>query len=304
MHGADWLPTLCAVAGISGACESVALDGVDQGGPLFRNSEAVRTEVFYGQGDNSPSRYAPYDTALRDGDGLKLFQGWGGLPANWSRAKNASCPGAAEMTDLLLPSSSSTSATLLYNVRQDPGEHVEVSQGHPEIVARLVARLNELRSSAVDVVGGGGHPDPKCPSYDKAQHTEPHVGAIWVLLRWDANRFKSTDGPASFREGCMIDVMSIDRMNHSCRPSVSAVRELEAFEEGAVKTGEGRFVARALRDLAVGDTLCLNYGPPELPDWALERRRQHLLENNGFVCQCPRCTAEDAEALDGGSLMG
>jgi len=172
MHGADWLPTFCSIAGISKACSRLPLDGVDQRGALFAGGDGPRREVLYGQHDDAPERATPYDTALRDAEGWKLVQDWGGKPDYWGNQSSPDYWGNKECLNL-------ADSVLLFNVETDPSEYCDVSAKHPEIVARLAARLAELRSSAVDVVGGGGHPDPSCPKYDPAQHQNQHVGEIW-----------------------------------------------------------------------------------------------------------------------------
>ena len=52
-------------------------------------------------------------------------------------------------------------------------------------------------------------------------------------------------------------------------------------------------IARAARDLAVGEELSINYGTRDLVEWPLEARRAYLLEKNGFLCQCLRCRTEE-----------
>lgn len=176
MHGADWLPTLCGVAGLTEHCRGLKLDGIDQTGPLFRGAAtAVRDEVFYGEHDDAEERSTPHDTALRDGAGWKFIKNWGGKPDVYSQRANHSG------TRPVLPAEGrgDGSAPLLYNVLQDPGEHHEVSKDHPDIVLRMASRIEALWSTAVDVVGGGGTPDPTCPKYNLSRHQESHVGAIW-----------------------------------------------------------------------------------------------------------------------------
>lgn len=41
-----------------------------------------------------------------------------------------------------------------------------------------------------------------------------------------------------------------------------------------------------------GEECSYNYGPKELLDWDLVKRRKYLSEKNGFVCRCERCRAE------------
>lgn len=67
---------------------------------------------------------------------------------------------------------------LLFNVLDDPEERNEISAQHPEIVARLSARIDELRATKVEVVGGGTHADTSCPAYVDADHVDPVAGKM------------------------------------------------------------------------------------------------------------------------------
>lgn len=241
MHAADWLPTFASIAGIASKATDLPLDGFDQRGPLLQGSKAVRTEVFYGQHDDAPETYPGYDTALRDGDGWKLFQGSGGRPSSWSQPVNATLDilssaaqcgakqagtcyptndldtlsgvsedeccaacqgnskcvgytyrlsrqdcyiksglGASKQDDDCSSASASPYAgpVLLFNVLDDPEERNEISAQHPDIVARLSARIDELRATKVEVVGGGTHRDTSCPAYVDSDHVDPRAGKM------------------------------------------------------------------------------------------------------------------------------
>lgn len=96
MHGVDWLPTICKVAGVMDCGSTgLALDGMEMTGPLFSNSSGGHAYVLYGQHDDAPDRYTPYDDAIRDAAGWKLIQGWGGKPSDWS----SSAPNMSHVTD-------------------------------------------------------------------------------------------------------------------------------------------------------------------------------------------------------------
>ena len=62
----------------------LALDGMEMTGPLFSNISEGHAFVLYGQHDDAPDRFNPYDDAIRDAAGWKLIQGWGGKPSDWS----------------------------------------------------------------------------------------------------------------------------------------------------------------------------------------------------------------------------
>eukprot|EP00933_Yihiella_yeosuensis_P041593 TRINITY_DN35998_c0_g1_i1.p1 TRINITY_DN35998_c0_g1~~TRINITY_DN35998_c0_g1_i1.p1 ORF type:complete len:548 (-),score=87.59 TRINITY_DN35998_c0_g1_i1:132-1775(-) len=181
MHGVDWLPTFCSIAGLQKQfCQphsGAALDGVDQSGPLFRGEADVRDEVYYGRHDDAPEKFSPFDGALRDGSGWKLVQNWGGQPDIWSKPTNVS-HSSHQQSDVQ-ETLQQHATPMLFNLADDPNEHTDVADQHPDVVARLSQRLLARRQTAVDVVGGGGHPDPNCSPYGANKHEEPHVGPIW-----------------------------------------------------------------------------------------------------------------------------
>lgn len=84
-HDIQRLPTFCAVAGISDCATSgPTLDGVDVSAVLFKNASGGHDYVLYGQHDDAPNSFKPFDDAIRDKAGWKLIQGTGGKPSSWS----------------------------------------------------------------------------------------------------------------------------------------------------------------------------------------------------------------------------
>ena len=65
------------------------------------------------------------------------------------------------------------------------------------------------------------------------------------------------------------------------------------FFPGSIVSDDGILTAKALRPIQPGERLTLCYGPKDLPSWPLQRRREYLLEKNGFVCCCALCVAEE-----------
>merc|ERR1712070_536245 len=61
---------------------------------------------------------------------------------------------------------------LLFNVLDDPEERNEISAQHPEIVARMSKRIDELRATQVNVVGGDTQEDTTCPNYVEKDHVD------------------------------------------------------------------------------------------------------------------------------------
>lgn len=114
-----------------------------------------------------------------------------------------------------------------------------------------------------------------------------------VLLRWEANRFlqkqSSMDTLSESRaEPDLYAVFSlVSLLNHSCAPTVRLHQVFQPLQPGSQVPDDGACVIQAVRDLRPGDALVVNYGMPELLQWPVEQRREYLLRNNGFCCQCP-----------------
>jgi hypothetical protein len=67
------------------------------------------------------------------------------------------------------------------------------------------------------------------------------------------------------------------------------------FFPGSIVKDDGILTAKALRPIEPGERLTLCYGPKDLPSWPLQRRREYLLEKNGFLCCCALCVAEERD---------
>ena len=74
------------------------------------------------------------------------------------------------------------------------------------------------------------------------------------------------------------------RFNHSCRPNVAHTWDVAARE----------MVFRALRDIAHGEELCVNYEGVDVLG-TRKQRRAEALEAFGFVCACDACALEEEE---------
>ncbi|CAE7563420.1 unnamed protein product [Symbiodinium microadriaticum] len=92
----------------------------------------------------------------------------------------------------------------------------------------------------------------------------------------------------------------VSLLNHSCAPTVRLHQVFQPLQPGSQVPDDGACVIQAVRDLRPGDALVVNYGMPELLQWPVEQRREYLLRNNGFCCQCPRCRSEAGEDIGSG----
>ncbi|HJY53656.1 MAG TPA: arylsulfatase [Candidatus Udaeobacter sp.] len=110
IHVVDMYPTLANLAGASTA-RSKPLDGLDVWGTITQSKPSPRTEVIY--------NIEPFRAAVRQGD--------------WKLVWRTTLPTSVE----------------LYNIPQDPSEKNNVAAEHPEIVAGLQKRAQELAAADV-----------------------------------------------------------------------------------------------------------------------------------------------------------
>ncbi|MGH7242317.1 MAG: arylsulfatase B [Phycisphaerales bacterium] len=108
IHVVDLYPTIAALAGAS-TSKSMPLDGVNQWPTISEGKPSARTEVIY--------NIEPFRAGVRQGDWKLIWR-------------------------VMLPS-----AIELYNIKTDPSEKDNVAAQHPEIVAKLQKRANELAAT-------------------------------------------------------------------------------------------------------------------------------------------------------------
>jgi arylsulfatase A-like enzyme len=109
IHAVDWYPTLLGLAGAQSG-KAKPLDGMDVWSTLSQGAPSPRTEIVY--------NIEPFRAAVRQGD--------------WKLVWRTTLPSSAE----------------LYNVPKDPSEKDDVAGQHPDIVAALQRRAEELAVSA------------------------------------------------------------------------------------------------------------------------------------------------------------
>lgn len=105
IHVVDLFPTFANLAGAS-TSKSKPLDGLDAWGPISEGSASSRTEVVY--------NVEPFRAGIREGD--------------WKLVWRALLPESEE----------------LFDIAKDPYEKNNVAAAHPDIVAKLRRRANEL----------------------------------------------------------------------------------------------------------------------------------------------------------------
>lgn len=109
IHAVDLYPTIAKLAGASTE-KCKPLDGVDVWSTISTGSNSPRTEIVY--------NIEPFRAAMRQGDWKVIWR-------------------------TMLPSS-----VELYNIAADPSESKNLAADHPELVAKLKSRLDELAKEA------------------------------------------------------------------------------------------------------------------------------------------------------------
>ncbi|XP_070557203.1 arylsulfatase J-like [Ptychodera flava] len=141
IHVVDWFPTLVKLAGGN---TDPDMDGVDVWDTIAKGDPSPRTEFVYNidvwQDDRSE--------AIRVGD-YKLIKGRIRHPSNWVPPPESYCSG-----DEFEKGQVWGIVELLYNIKDDPTEHNDLSEEMPEKVAELAARLDAHRLKVVQPIQG------------------------------------------------------------------------------------------------------------------------------------------------------
>eukprot|EP00756_Hemistasia_phaeocysticola_P020231 Hpha_TRINITY_DN15709_c5_g11::TRINITY_DN15709_c5_g11_i1::g.37351::m.37351/K01135/ARSB; arylsulfatase B len=181
MHGVDWLPTVCAAAGVSTE-GTLPLDGVSQWSQLQKPTtvESPRSTFVYGNSTNMCSLKNTGEGGLKVPCGFgirskqwKLLDKYGGGPDNWcnSTSKGESCKAPASEQVSTCPN-----GFCLYDVEADPSEEHEVSGDHADV-------LNSMKSDLASLYAKGIHQarnDPACKSVKHLSDKSVPTGQVWV----------------------------------------------------------------------------------------------------------------------------
>ncbi|XP_053373795.1 arylsulfatase B-like [Mercenaria mercenaria] len=157
IHAVDWYPTIVAAAEGSGMFANDAIDGINQWEAISTGGKSKRSEIVYNL-DNAFLAQQGH-AAIRVGD-FKLIQGYPGPFRDWYKPEqiyddNINTSNESEHYSRLVDRDFAKmkgiwSGEGLYNLRDDPTEHYDLTDQHPDIVQSLKARLEEHRQSLVE----------------------------------------------------------------------------------------------------------------------------------------------------------
>jgi hypothetical protein len=179
--------------------------------------------------------------------------------SQWETAgsRGVLCILAARFYRELTQSSTSSNAKLLRN-------HISKEQAAAMVGLSECAEITRRLIQTYEVEGQPSH--------------EQCVDVICTLvcnLFTIADDFQNEAGVGCYPYAAML--------NHSCEPN--CVQRFDA---------EAGIVIRTVRDVSVGEELCISYTDTGMPTWY---RQQELLQSYHFHCQCARCSRWDG--LDG-----
>lgn len=166
MHAVDWQPTILTAAGL---VPDPDLDGISQWEAISTGGQGKRTEFIYNLDDKMPATQG--HAGIRMGD-YKLLAGNTGLYNGWYP------PDDVYTDDELIETSSfeervkagNESYYKLFNLKDDPNEYNNLAEVMPEMVQKLLARMNEYHEQLIPA---------KSPSADPASNPK-YYGYAWT----------------------------------------------------------------------------------------------------------------------------
>lgn len=156
IHAVDWFPTVIAAAGGNASDFSGEIDGVSQWDAIRSGEPSKRNEFVYNL-DNAIFAQQGH-AAIRVGD-YKLIQGYPGPFRDWYKPEqvyetNVKGDNENDFYEKLTMEDYKTVRELflgekLFDLKNDPTEHYDISAKFPEIVSQLKAKLEEYRKTLV-----------------------------------------------------------------------------------------------------------------------------------------------------------
>ncbi|KAJ8314188.1 hypothetical protein KUTeg_008749 [Tegillarca granosa] len=140
MHAVDWMPTIVSAAG---GTPVPGIDGLNQWPSLLNGSESKRSEFIYNL-DDLPPPFCVGHAAIRSGD-YKLIQGFPGPYPGWYKPPQYDGEDVVEDKRF----NRTYGDYQLFNLKDDPNEHEDLSLKKGEILKQLLAKMNKYREDMV-----------------------------------------------------------------------------------------------------------------------------------------------------------
>ncbi|XP_077995161.1 arylsulfatase B-like [Glandiceps talaboti] len=162
IHAVDWYPSLLELVG---GTRDPDMDGLNVWNTVSRGDPSPRTEFVY---NIDVVKDARSGAAIRMGD-YKLISGKPGHPDGWIPVpeidgvweEHVLMDEYEEMIELGV---APKNPTYLYNIKDDPTEHHDLSKHMPGKVSEMMARLKELKKKLVPAIHPKEEPDKADPS--------------------------------------------------------------------------------------------------------------------------------------------
>ncbi|XP_069103673.1 arylsulfatase B-like isoform X1 [Argopecten irradians] len=143
MHAVDWMPTILAAAG---GKPDTKIDGINQWDSLRTGAPSKRTEFIYNLDDKFPPLNG--HAAIRVGD-FKLIEGFPGIYPGWYKPETET-EGNPNVSMLHLTHENlQYFGRQLYNIKDDPTEHNDLSLTHFEKAEELSKKMAEYHKQMV-----------------------------------------------------------------------------------------------------------------------------------------------------------
>ncbi|OWF52332.1 arylsulfatase B-like [Mizuhopecten yessoensis] len=151
MHAVDWMPTILSAAG--GTPEK-DIDGLDQWESLRTGAPSKRTEFIYNLDDMNPPLQG--HAAIRVGD-YKLIEGYPGLYPGWYKPETETINLQTKKNDINTTNDERYAkqgnvqwlGRELYNLKDDPYEHHDLSLSHWDIAEELSKKMAEYHKQMI-----------------------------------------------------------------------------------------------------------------------------------------------------------
>ncbi|KAL5005483.1 hypothetical protein ScPMuIL_018939 [Solemya velum] len=151
VHAVDWHPTIVSAAG---GTPADGMDGLDQWPSISTGSGSVRSEFIYNLDDYIPTTQG--HAAIRMGN-YKLIVGNPGEYSDWYKPEKVAdhVTGENLYSESILcreeacVANESLSVLRLYNLKDDPTEHFNIATALPDVVEKLLARMEYYHKQLV-----------------------------------------------------------------------------------------------------------------------------------------------------------